>query len=206
MIYLIDNGQYYKVNFTTNIRKWLNLKQNKRNYKIISYKPGLRSSVDEIKQLIKNYKYKGEWYNKDSKIIEIFNNYQWKFDFEKVWEAYKKHLINCLQNLDFTFFTYNGLDIFDFRQINADLKFCNLLELGDRLRCLEELQELVQAQLTTGAADNPYKIFPGVAVVAGIKLPNGWQRLIIQDSYMKTAFKNTMNEVNKIIKIIKSSN
>lgn len=36
------------------------MKQNKRNYKVISYKPGLRGDVYNIKQLIKDYKFKGE--------------------------------------------------------------------------------------------------------------------------------------------------
>lgn len=207
MIYIIDDGSHYKINFTTKINKWLNMKQNKRNYKVISYKPGLRGDVYNIKQLIKDYKFKGEWYNKDQKVLDIFNQYKWTshFDFNKMWEAYKNHLISNLQNLDFYFFKYNGLDIYDIRQLNADLIFCKLPELDSRTKCLEEFEEMVKAQIFNGDVDANYNIFPGVSVVPGIKLPSEWKQLMKPGSLLETAYKNTTKEANEIIEIIQNS-
>lgn len=107
--------------------------------------------------------------------------------------------------MDFYFFKYNGLDIYDIRQLNADLIFCKLPELDSRTKCLEEFEEMVKAQIFNGDVDANYNIFPGVSVVPGIKLPSEWKQLMKPGSLLETAYKNTTKEANEIIEIIQNS-
>lgn len=65
------------------------------------------------------------------------------------------------------------MDIYDIRQLNVDLDFCKLPKLDSRTQYLEEFEKMVNAQMFDGNVDIPYSIFPGAAVVPGIKLPEG---------------------------------
>ena len=76
MLYLVEDRDYIKIGFTTN------LKQRKSSYKtnncyakFIDWKPGTREDEAQLHELCKEWLYDREWFHNVPKIREIWNNY-----------------------------------------------------------------------------------------------------------------------------------
>lgn len=98
MLYLVEDRDYIKIGFTTN------LKQRKSNYKtdncyakFIDWKPGTRADETKLHELCKKWLYDREWFHNVPKIREIWNNYN--SDILKEFEIIHKNIHRIIDKM-----------------------------------------------------------------------------------------------------------
>lgn len=77
MLYLIENGAYLKIGFTTNLQSRLKTyKTHNPNFSLLNSKDGIKQDETMLHKLCNQYKYEREWFHNTPEVIEIFNNYE----------------------------------------------------------------------------------------------------------------------------------
>ena len=99
MVYLIESGDYYKIGFTKN---WNNRSKeyetHNPNFKILRLVPvGTKEDETFLHKKLSEFKFKNEWFYKDTKIIEIFESY---FDTTNNRILNVNRAINSLQGVE----------------------------------------------------------------------------------------------------------
>lgn len=77
MIYLIESGNFYKIGFTENLKS--RMKQyttHNPDYRLIDNFDGDKEDEKELHELCKEFNHSSEWFNKDKRILEIFQEYK----------------------------------------------------------------------------------------------------------------------------------
>lgn len=77
MIYLIESGNFYKIGFTENLKS--RMKQyttHNPDYRLIDNFDGDKEDEKELHELYKEFHHSLEWFNKDERILEIFQEYK----------------------------------------------------------------------------------------------------------------------------------
>lgn len=77
MIYLIESGNFYKIGFTENLKS--RMKQyatHNPDYRLIDNFDGDKEDEKELHELCKEFHHSSEWFNKDKRILEIFQEYK----------------------------------------------------------------------------------------------------------------------------------
>lgn len=77
MIYLIESGNFYKIGFTENLKS--RMKQyatHNPDCKLIDSFEGYREDEKQLYELCKEFNHSSEWFNKDKRILEIFQEYK----------------------------------------------------------------------------------------------------------------------------------
>lgn len=77
MLYLIKSGSNLKIGFTSDLDSRLSqYKVHNPDIRLLNYKSGTREDEKRLHTLCKEYKYSDEWFNKDKRILEIFQEYK----------------------------------------------------------------------------------------------------------------------------------
>lgn len=77
MIYLIEDRDYVKIGFTTDLKNRMVSYRTTNCYaKLISYKPGTKIDESNLHQLCSKWHYEREWFHNVPEIRNIWNNYQ----------------------------------------------------------------------------------------------------------------------------------
>lgn len=77
MIYLIESGNFYKIGFTENLKS--RMKQyatHNPDCKLIDSFEGYIEDEKQLHELCKEFNHSSEWFNKDNRILEIFQEYK----------------------------------------------------------------------------------------------------------------------------------
>lgn len=77
MIYLIESGNFYKIGFTENLKP--RMKQyatHNPDCKLIDSFEGYIEDEKQLHELCKEFNHSSEWFNKDKRILEIFQEYK----------------------------------------------------------------------------------------------------------------------------------
>lgn len=77
MIYLIESGNFYKIGFTENLKS--RMKQyatHNPDCKLIDSFEGYKEDEKQLHELCKEFNHSSEWFNKDNRILEIFQEYK----------------------------------------------------------------------------------------------------------------------------------
>lgn len=77
MIYLIESGNFYKIGFTENLKS--RMKQyatHNPDCKLIDSFEGYKEDEKQLHKLCKEFNHSSEWFNKDKRILEIFQEYK----------------------------------------------------------------------------------------------------------------------------------
>lgn len=77
MIYLIESGNFYKIGFIENLKS--RMKQyatHNPDCKFVDSFNGDREDEKELHELCKEFNHSSEWFNKDKRILEIFQEYK----------------------------------------------------------------------------------------------------------------------------------
>lgn len=77
MIYLIESGNFYKIGFTENLKS--RMKQyatHNPDCKLIDSFEGYKEDEKQLHELCKEFNHSSEWFNKDKRILEIFQEYK----------------------------------------------------------------------------------------------------------------------------------
>ena len=75
MIYLIDQDNYYKIGYTSNLERRLKeYSTHNINFKLIDTIEGDKSFEDLLHKKFKHLKYNNEWFHKNAEILEYFKN------------------------------------------------------------------------------------------------------------------------------------
>lgn len=155
MIYLIESGNFYKIGFTENLKS--RMKQyatHNPDYRLIDNFDGDKEDEKELHELCKEFHHSLEWFNKDERVLEIFQEYKnsnmniynkkikdLKFILEKLknnckylYEISNKHESILYQILDI-----NKEILAELRRINSlqERYDINIIDLKSRLNYLE---------------------------------------------------------------------
>lgn len=75
MIYLIEQDNYYKIGYTSNLERRLKeYSTHNINFKLIDTIEGDKSFEDLLHKKFKHLKYNNEWFHKNDEILEYFKN------------------------------------------------------------------------------------------------------------------------------------
>lgn len=113
MIYLIESGNFYKIGFTENLKS--RMKQytiHNPDYRLIDNFDGDKEDEKELHELCKEFHHSLEWFNKDERILEIFQEYK-NFNmniYNKEIKALKCKFKKLKNNYDYLYETSNKHD------------------------------------------------------------------------------------------------
>lgn len=101
MIYLITDGKYLKVGYTTNIKS--RMKQyatHTNNFRLLSYKEGGTADEEFLHKLLNKYLVRDEWFEYSDDVISTFNKYDPILEntVERSITVYTKHLEDIYRN------------------------------------------------------------------------------------------------------------
>ena len=115
MIYLIESGNFYKIGFTENLKS--RMKQyttHNPDYRLIDNFDGDKEDEKELHELCKEFHHSLEWFNKDERILEIFQEYKnfnmniYNKEIKALKCKFKKYIIIINSNFVFIcFLNYN---------------------------------------------------------------------------------------------------
>lgn len=98
MLYLIEDRDYLKIGFTTDLEQRISSYKTTNCYaKLIDSKPGSRLDEKALHLLCEQYHYNREWFYNNDEVKNIWNNYKSNFyeNFKEIDESNKK-AINVL--------------------------------------------------------------------------------------------------------------
>lgn len=76
MLYLIECDVYYKIGYTKNLENRLKEYDTLNpSYTLLDFKEGSYEDETTLHRLCKKFLYKGEWFHKNSRILQIWNSY-----------------------------------------------------------------------------------------------------------------------------------
>lgn len=98
MLYLVEDRDYVKIGFTTDLNSRMsNYKTTNCYIKLVDTKPGSRIDEKALHTLCKDYHYDREWYYNNEQVKEIWNNYTSNFyETFKELDENNKDIINTL--------------------------------------------------------------------------------------------------------------
>lgn len=93
MLYLIEDRDYLKIGYSTDIESRIKSYKTTNVYcKLLDIKDGERWNETELHKLCQDYFYTGEWFKNCPEVLEIWNNYNPKdqYDYKRLLEILKK--------------------------------------------------------------------------------------------------------------------
>lgn len=99
MLYLIENENFYKIGYSTNVKSRMQTyKTHNPDCNLINVIEGTNNDEKNLHKICEKYRYSKEWFYKNDDILKIFNNYktiEWN-----QWDEIKSNINTIINNIE----------------------------------------------------------------------------------------------------------